>query len=92
MVAAGMIWSGARQAEAAKLAISWPKFDWCFPDCIIGETCFFHVWRYCKRILPNVTLFNCIVIAIEWCDIEIRFDVNKVLYMPPSPPQPALLS
>ncbi|KAL0906393.1 hypothetical protein M5K25_024884 [Dendrobium thyrsiflorum] len=84
MVLFAMISSLPREAESAKLTISWPKWFWCFPECVFGKTCFMKVHEYCRNELPHTSLLNCIVVALEWCDIEF-FSVND-LVLPPSPP------
>ncbi|KAG0476701.1 hypothetical protein HPP92_013075 [Vanilla planifolia] len=74
-----------RETEAAKLAISWPKWFWCFPDCVIGETCFYRVYRYCRRELPWVIPLNCVCVGLDWCDLTHITPLDRY-GLPPSPP------
>ncbi|KAH0449876.1 hypothetical protein IEQ34_020568 [Dendrobium chrysotoxum] len=85
MVVFAMISSLPREVESSKLTISWPKWFWCFPECVFGKTCFMNVHEYCRNELPNTSLLNCIVVALEWCDIEF-FSIND-LVLPPPPPR-----
>ncbi|PKU74550.1 hypothetical protein MA16_Dca003753 [Dendrobium catenatum] len=84
MVVFAMISSLPREAESSKLTISWPKWFWCFPECVVGKTCFMKVHEFCRHELPDVSVLNCILVALEWCDIMF-FDLNKMV-IPPYPP------
>lgn len=85
MVVFAMIASLPREAEAGKLTISWPKWFWCFPECVVGQSCFYKVHQFCRNEIPDASLLNCVVVALEWCDIE-NFFINDMV-IPPSPPR-----
>ncbi|PKA49164.1 hypothetical protein AXF42_Ash010849 [Apostasia shenzhenica] len=59
----------ALSSSGTKIHLSWPKWFWCFPDCVIGETCFLRVYRFCRSHLPDAIVLNCILVALDWCDI-----------------------
>ncbi|KAH0466377.1 hypothetical protein IEQ34_006480 [Dendrobium chrysotoxum] len=88
MVAFSMISSLPRDAESAKIPIIWPGWYWCFPYCVIGETCFSRMTKYCSYEMPYVSLVNCMVVALEWCDLN-QFSINQLV---PSPPPPTAKS
>ncbi|PKU59228.1 hypothetical protein MA16_Dca022590 [Dendrobium catenatum] len=84
MVVFSMISSLPRDAESAKIPEIWPKWYWCFPDCVIGQTCFHRITQYCKHEMPFVSLLNCMVLALEWCDLN-NFSINQLVPPPPPP-------
>lgn len=82
MVVFAMTLSIPREAEAGKLTIAWPKWFWCFPECVVGESCFYKVHKYCRSEIPDASLLNCIVVALEWCDFQ-NFFINDMVLPPP---------
>ncbi|CAA7388272.1 unnamed protein product [Spirodela intermedia] len=60
----------ANADEVAFAQIKWPKWFWCFPECVFGETCFFHVYDMCFDVDPKAGWVICMLVALDWCDIN----------------------
>lgn len=56
--------------EVAAMQIKWPNWFWCFPECVFRETCFFHVYNLCFDVDPNAGWLVCMLVALDWCDIN----------------------
>ncbi|CAA6675516.1 unnamed protein product [Spirodela intermedia] len=57
------------RSAACMIVLKWFWF-WCFPECVFGETCFFHDYNFCFDVDPIARWLVCILVALEWCDIN----------------------